>query len=240
MEVYFLKSKDQTLSKFKEYVSLMEKQTGLGERHVIVVRSDNGGEYTSSGFASYCAEKGIVHQFTNPYCPEQNGIAERLNRTIVESARSMIHHAKLPIQFWAEAVNTAVCSHNRSPTAALKDRTLFECYFSKKLDISNLRVFGCVCYQHVPQGERQKLDPKSREGIFVGYPEGTKGYKLYDPVKKKFVRSRDVIFYENKFYYATSERNYDAITKAILSGKEDDKEIVNECPFHIMNLPDTR
>ena len=133
--VYCLKSKDQTLPKFIENVSLMEKQTGLGERQVKVVRSDNGGEYTSSGFASYCAEKGIVHQFTNPYCPEQNGIAERLNRTIMES---MIHHAKLPIQFWAEAVNTAVYLHNHSPTAALKDKTPFECYFNKKPDISNL------------------------------------------------------------------------------------------------------
>ena len=176
--VYFLKSKDQTLSKFKEYVSLVEKQTSLGERHVKVVRSDNGGEYTSSGFASYCAEKGIVHQLTNPYCPEQNGIAERLNRTIMELARSMIHHAKLPIQFWAEAVNTAVYLHNRSPTTALKDKTPFECYFNKKPDISNLRVFGCVCYMLVPHGERQKLDPKSRKRNFCGLPRGYKRIQI--------------------------------------------------------------
>ena len=154
--VYFLKSKDQTLSKFKEYVSLVEKHTGLGERHVKVVRSDNGGEYTSKEFASYCAEKGIVHQFNNSYCPEQNGIAESLNRTIMESATSMIHHADLPIPFWAEAINTEVYLLSRKPTAALKDKTPFECYFKKKPDISNLQVFGCVCYMHGSHGERQK------------------------------------------------------------------------------------
>ena len=214
--VYFLKSKDETLSKFKEYVNLVENQTGCGEGRVKIVRSDNGGEYTSKGFASYSAEKGIVHQFTNPYCPEQNGISERLNRTIMESARSMIHHAKLPLHFWAEAVNTAVYLHNRSPTATLKDKTPFECWFDKKPDISNLRVFGCVCYMHVPNGERQKLDPKSRKGIFVGYPEGTKGYKLYDPIRKKFVKSRDVLFYERKFYYADAEGKLDDISKAIV------------------------
>ena len=113
----------------------------------------------------------------------------------------MIHHAKLPLQFWAEVVNTAVYLHNRSPTVALKDKTPFECWFGRKPDISNLRVFGCVCYMHVPDGQRRKLDPKSSKGIFIGYPEGTKGSKLYDLRKKKFVRSRNILFYEDKFYY---------------------------------------
>ena len=126
-----IKSKDEVLTKFEEYVTLVENQTGhkvktfvtvvnnkTGLKVKILIR-DNGGEYTSKAFASFCAAKGIIHQFTNPYSPEQNGIAERLNHTIVQSARSMLLHASLPQQFWAEAVNTAVYLHNQSPTVAL-------------------------------------------------------------------------------------------------------------------------
>ena len=129
--VYFIKSKSEVLSKFMEYVNSVEKLTGrhitklniLSEEDVKVLRSDNGGEYTSNSFAKFCTEKGISHQFTVPYCPQQNGVAERMNRTIMEGARSMLYHAKLPLEFWAEACSTAVYLHNRSPTTALKDQT---------------------------------------------------------------------------------------------------------------------
>ena len=117
-----------------------------------------------------------------------------MNRKIIEATRSMIHHAKLPLQFWAEAVNTAVYLHNRSPTVALKDKTPFECWFGRKPDISNLRVFGFVCYMHVPDGQRRELDPKSCKGIFIGYPEGTKGCKLYDLKKKKFFFEAEISY----------------------------------------------
>ena len=100
----FIKSKSEVLSKFVEYVTMMEK--------------------------------GIAHQLTNPYTPEQNGVSERLNRTLVESARSMLIHAKMPLKFWAEAVNTAVYLHNWSPTSALKEKTPFESWFGKKPNVS--------------------------------------------------------------------------------------------------------
>ena len=82
----------------------------------------------------------------------------------------MIYHPKVPLKFWAEAVNTAVYLHNRSPTSALKDKTPFECWFGEKLDVSNLRVFGCICFVHIPDNLRKKLDPKSTKAIFVDYP----------------------------------------------------------------------
>ena len=164
--VYFIKSKSEVLSKFQEYVNSVEKHTGhqimklniLAEDDVKVLRSDNGGEYTSNNFAKFCGEKGISHEFTVPYCPQQNGVAERMNRTIMEGARSMLFQAKLPLEFWAEACSTAVYLHNRSPTTALKDETPFERLFGRRPDISRLRVFGCVRYVHVPDGQRRKLD----------------------------------------------------------------------------------
>ena len=152
----------------------------------------------------------------------------------------MIHHAKLPLQFWAEAVNTAVYFHNRSPTVALKDETPFECWFGRKPDIFNLRVFGFVWYMHVPDGQRRKLDPKSSKGIFIGYPEGTKGYKLYDLKKKKFFRSRNILFYEDKFYYPDSEGKSDDVSKIVFLEEGVDFESIIEHPIDIENLPEAQ
>ena len=111
----------------------------------------------------------------------------------------MLYQANLPLKFWVEACSTAVYLRNRSSTAALKDETPFECLFGRKPDISNLRVFGYVSYVHIPDKQRRKLDAKSHKAIFVGYPPGVKGYKLYDLEKKNFVVSRDVQFFEENF-----------------------------------------
>ena len=116
----------------------------------------------------------------------------------MESARSMIYHAGLPLDFWAEARNTAVCVHNRSPTTCLKDKTPYECLFGKKPDLFHLRVLGCKCYVHILNSNRQKLDQKSYEAIFIGYPDGTKGYKVYDVKKDRFMINRDVSCFESK------------------------------------------
>ena len=129
-----------------------------------------------------------------PNNPAQNILAERMTRTIVESARSMMFHSNLSVNFWAEAVNTAVYLRNRSSSAALDEITPYECLFKRKPDNAHLRVFGCVAFVHVPAKQRKKLDPQSRKVIFVGYPNGTKGYKLYDPASCIFLRSRDVVF----------------------------------------------
>lgn len=106
----------------------------------------------------------------------------------------------VPGRFWAEAVNTSVYVRNRSLTSALDGVTPYECLVKQKPDAGNLRVFGCVVYVHIPDGERRKLDAKSRNSIFVGYPEGMKGYKLYDPSSQKFIRSRGVVFQERNFH----------------------------------------
>ena len=159
-----------------EYVNQAEK---LCER-VKNLHSGKGGEYCSKEFGHYLKAKGITHQTTVPYCPEQNGISERMNRTLVEAARSMMFHAGMPKEFWAEAIHTATYVHNRSATSLLKEVTPFKRLFGRKPDVSNLRVFGCIALKHIPDAKRSKLDKKSSKCVFVGYPEGTKGYKLYN------------------------------------------------------------
>ena len=160
------------------------------------IRTDNGGEYTSAKFEDYLRSEGIRHERTVPKTPEQNGVAEQMNRTLVETVRSMLTDTKLPHKFWPEALSTAAYLRNRSPTKAIEKMTPYEEWTAKKPTVSRLRVFGCDDYTHVPRDERGKLDPKAKKCIFVGYGEETKGYRLYDPVRGKIIFSRDVLFNE--------------------------------------------
>ena len=133
--IYFVKHKNEVLAKFKEFVNMVKNCTG---KNVKTFRTDNGGEYCSKEFESFLKDEGIVHQLTVPYNPAQNGVSERKNRTLVESARSMMSHGKIPVKFWAEAMNTVVYLRNRSPTTSLEGMTSYECLFGQKPDVSNL------------------------------------------------------------------------------------------------------
>ena len=116
--VYFIKEKSEVLDKFKEF----QTATNAGSQ-IECLRSDNGGEYSSREFHEYLHENGIRHEFTVPNSPQQNGVAERMNRTLIESARSMLAHAGLSNEYWAEAVSTAAYVRNRIPTTAIKEKT---------------------------------------------------------------------------------------------------------------------
>lgn len=191
--VYALRSKDQVFDKFVQWKAMVEKSSG----HVLkTFRSDNGGEYTSRKFESYLKKEGIRHEVTIPKNPEQNGVAERMNRTLVEMVRAMLH--KMPKSFWAEALNTAAYLRNRSPTVAVPDMTPYEALTGKKPNVADLHTFGSDCYAHVPKDERAKLDSKSRKCIFLGYGDRLKGYRLYDMARSKVIHSRDVIFRETQ------------------------------------------
>ncbi|MCO5591201.1 hypothetical protein L7F22_045182 [Adiantum nelumboides] len=123
--VYPLRAKSDVLDTFKKFLAFVENQTGKKLRSL---RSDNEGEYVSKAFIDFCATKGIKRELTAPFNPSQNGVAERLNRTIQEKVRSMLSHAALPHGFWAEAVQTAIHLINRSPSKALGDKVPEECW----------------------------------------------------------------------------------------------------------------
>ena len=149
--------------------------------------------------------KGIRHELTVPHSPQQNGVAERMNRTLMESAKTMIAHAKLPNFFWAEAeaVATAAYVRNRLPTTAFK--TPYEKWYERKPNVSHLKVFGCIAYAHIPDVQRQKLDKKSKKLRFVRDSQESTGYRLLNDESKKLVIRRDVIFNEMDFGLSSEE-----------------------------------
>ncbi|MCO5582114.1 hypothetical protein L7F22_036004 [Adiantum nelumboides] len=157
---------------------------------------DRGGEYMSGAFKDFLGKKGSKHQCTMPYTPQQNGVAERKNRSLMEMARCMLKAKSLPHKLWMEAVACAAHVLNRCPTCALLTITPYESWYDRKPSVSYLRVFGCLAYAHIPQQLRGKLDDKAVKCIFVGYSSGSKGYRLYNPATNKIFESRRVIFAE--------------------------------------------
>ena len=134
-------------------------------------------------------ECGIAQHKKNPYTPQQNRVAERMNRSLMEKARSMFSDVGLGQEFWIVAIDIACYLKNRSPTSSLVDKTPHEVWSSKKPSIAHLKVFGCDAFMHVPKEKRRKLDNKSEKCIFVGYKDGIKGYKLWNHVTRKIVYS---------------------------------------------------
>ncbi|KAK4313452.1 hypothetical protein Pmani_015209 [Petrolisthes manimaculis] len=196
--VYILKGKHEVFAKFKEWKKCVENQMG---RKIKILRTDNGGEYKSNDFEQYLIDEGVRHEYTIPKTPEQNGVSERMNRTLVEQIRAMLIDSGLPHRFWAEALSTTCYLKNRSPARALNGKTPCQALMGKKPTVHHLRVFGCVCYAHVPKDERRKLDPKSVKCVFLGYGSEVKGYRLFDLEKKRILNSRDVTFDESNYEF---------------------------------------
>ena len=124
---------------------------------------------------------GIKRQLTIPYTPEQNGVAKRKNRSIVGAARAMVHDQSLPFFLWVEACSTAVYLQNRSPHRAVGNITPKQCFSGKKPEVGHFRIFGSMTYSHVPSEKRTKLEPTAKKGIFVGYDETSKAFRIYLP-----------------------------------------------------------
>ena len=190
--VRIIDSKAKTPTVVREVIKELQTQCG---RHVKAIRTDNGTEYVNSELTEFLKSNGTIHQTTGPYNPEQNGAAERLNRTLLERARAMLNDADLPAELWAEAIGTANYIRCRSPVAN-RLKTPWELFYNMKPDVSRLRTFGATAYVYVPKEKRHKLDDRSTRGIMVGYAGNTKGYRILlenDTV----VEGRDVIFDES-------------------------------------------
>ena len=222
---YAMRNKSDALECFKHYRKHAEVHTNRSLRmlqvhesapettennddiQLKILRSDNGGEYFSNSFKSYLKEHGIEHQHTVAYTPQQNGVAERANRTLLDLVRSLLHHKKVAKKFWAEALSTAVYVCNRVTTRALPlDKTPHHLWKGSSPDLSHLRVFGARCWYILPKKKVKKLDARGRLAVMMGYPSGCKGYKLLDVETQNFVISRDVYFDEECEEQRTSRK----------------------------------
>ena len=226
--IYLIRRKSDVLSIFKKFKALVEKQCG---ESIEILRTDGGGEYVSTEFNEFCESEGIIHDVTPPYTPQHNGVAERKNRTLLNMVRSMLKSKNLPKYLWGEAMNTAAYILNRSPTKKVENMTPEEAWTGAKPCVSHLRAFGSICYRHVPDQVRTKLDDKGERMILLGY-HSTSGYKLINPVNNKIVISRDVVADEH------NEWKWNDVTKtekqSILDMSDDEyvddnaQEIVDE------------
>jgi len=163
---------------------------------ITTLHTDNGGEFSSSQFNTYFQEKGIRRQLTNSFTPQQNGVIERMNETLMGMARAMLVFKELSSSYWDEEVHTTVYLRNWSPSSYLYGMTPYEAWYGFNPMIKHIRVHGSVCYACVPKEKRTKLDSRSMKCILVWYSEQKKGYRLLSS-RNVFV-GRDVFFYETE------------------------------------------
>lgn len=198
--VFFLRQKSETEAKLREYIEMVKT---MFQRKPKLIRSDRGGEYIGNLMIKLLQEEGIQTQLTAPYTPQQNGVAERKNRSLVEMARCMLLDARLPLTFWAEAVNTANYLQNRLPTKAI-EATPYELWNKKRPGTYHFRTFGSKCFVHTPAAKRHKLENTAKQMILVGYDEQSKAYRCYDQAARKLIISRDVQFVRSETEEITS------------------------------------
>ena len=228
--VNFIRQKSEVFEKFKDFCLCLKKETG---NNVSILRSDQGTEYKNKNFEMFLKNNGIKHEESVVYTPEQNGASERENRTIVEAARTMIHAKGLNINLWAEAVNTAVYVLNRTYINKVSKITSYEMWHKIVPSIDHFRVFGTDTYCHIPKQKRQKWDIKSHKGVFVGYSNQSKGYRIYFPDTGKIEICRDVEFHDelNKSTCVkdNSENNGDFLIQILTENQEQDNvELIEE------------
>ena len=194
--LYPLKNKSDVKDTFILFKNIVEK---FFRRSIISLYSDNGGEYIA--LKSFLQANGISHFTSPPHTPEHNGFAERRHGHIVQTGRTLMHHANLPLKYWSYAFETAVYLINRMPTKTAPHMSPFESLFNKKPNYNRLKIFGCTCYPWLKPYSSSKLDPNSTPCVFLGYSTSKSAYRCLDLSHNKIYFSRHVRFVENKFLF---------------------------------------
>jgi transposase InsO family protein len=192
--VEFIRKKSQVPSVL---INLLKRLQVLHGFQVRVLRSDNGTEFKNTAIEEYLASVGITQNFSAPRTPQQNGVVERKNRTLVEAARTMLNASGLPLSFWAEAVSTACYTQNRSLVVKNFEKTPYQLLHNKRPNIKFFHVFGCKCFVLNDREPLGKFDPKGDEAIFIGYAWDTAAFRIYVPRTQTVVVSTNVRFDDN-------------------------------------------
>jgi hypothetical protein len=191
--VFFLESKDEV---FEHFRSLALRLNNEHPNCLKVIHSDNGTEFRNTSFNEFCFEHGIDQQFSAPRVPQQNGVMERKNCTLVEMARMMLDEHRTPMRFWADAISTACYISNRIFLRSILHLTPFELCFGCKPSVSYLRPFGCKCFV-LKCANLDKFESRSFDGILLGYTPHGRSYRIYNLETNTVIESYDVTFDEN-------------------------------------------
>lgn len=231
--VYFTREKSNVFTIFKDFRAMIENQT---DRKIKILRSDNGGECESNNFRKYLTADGIINQTSAAHTPQQNGRAERMNRTLIERAKSLLFDADLPKCYWAEAVSMAAYLINRSYNST-HGSTPEEKFTNRKVNVSDLKLFGNTVMVHVPKANRRKLDAKVSKMIFVGYDDTTKGYRCIDKTNRKLTFSRDVKFLDELSKMPIGES--DSEDETMIYEEDNEQDETNRIPENASVKPST-
>jgi len=202
--VKFLRSKDCAYDVFSSFCTQIQSEK---EMKILKVRSDHGGEFENEPLESFCEKHGIIHEFSSPRTPQQTGVVERKNRTLQEMARTMIHENNLAKHLWAEAVNTTCYIQNRIYIRSILEKTTYELFKGRRPNISYFYQFGCTCYILNTKLYLKKFDAKAQRGIFLGYSERSKAYKVYNSETLCVEESMDVKFHDKEPGNETAEQD---------------------------------
>jgi transposase InsO family protein len=175
--VFFLQEKSQTQETLKGFLRRAQNEFGL---RIKKIRSDNGTEFKNSQIEGFLEEEGIKHEFSFPYTPQQNGVVERKNITLLDMVRTMLDEYKTLDRFWAEAVNTACYAINRLYLHRILKKTSYELLTGKKPNVSYFRIFGSKCFILIKRGRKSKFAPKAVEGFLLGYDSNTRAYRIFN------------------------------------------------------------
>lgn len=196
--VMCIKSKEEVKDRVREYITRIERES---DKRVKRFRTDNGLEFCNRELSTFFGSVGIKHERSNVETPQMNGVAERINRTLLDLTRSMLKSAQLPQKFWAEAVTTAAYIRNRVCHSSIEDQVPFTVWTGRTPSVRHLKVYGCLAYARLPDQGRRKLDDRAVECIFIGYANQTKGYRLWCPQKGDVITTKHVRFAEDKTGY---------------------------------------
>jgi len=241
---FFLKSKAEV---FPTFLKWYNKVKNIFNKNIKYLKTDNGTEYSNSLFDNFCDQNGIVHLYSIPYNPQQNGKSERFQQTLIHCARALLNDSKLHYSFWEDALSTANYIHNRLPHKGIDNKIPYEVLFNKKVDFNKFKVFGCQVFFYVPKHLRKKFENSSSPGIFIGYDRNPTAYRIYDTQHNKIILSGAVEFFEDmpvksicpssppdiidfSLYYENggSDSNTDKNTKVSFQNNENDNNSIDE------------
>jgi hypothetical protein len=191
--VFFLQEKSQNQDALKGFLRRAQNEFGL---RIKKIRSDNGMEFKNSQIEGFLEEEGIKHEFSSPYTPQQNGVVERKNITLLDMARTMLDEYKTPDRFWVEAINTACYSINRLYLHLILKKISYELLTGKKPNVSYFRVFGSKCFILIKRGISSKFAPKAVEGFLLRYDSNTRAYRVFNKSTGLVEVSCDIVFDE--------------------------------------------